>query len=149
MAEALVRHALAAEPEPLKSLRVTSAGVSAWPGQPITGHSAVALKKVGLNMDRHTSRDLRPEFLARAVLVICMTESHRRAIKAAFPDMAAPIILMREKMSPPANPEVPDPYGSELSTYEDTRDSIVEAVPSVVEYIRELMSEAHDAAKVD
>jgi protein-tyrosine-phosphatase len=43
MAEALLRHALAAEPEPLKSLQVVSAGVSAWDGYPITENSAAAL----------------------------------------------------------------------------------------------------------
>jgi protein-tyrosine phosphatase len=138
MAEALLRHALAAEPQPLRSIRVTSAGVSAWPGVPITGHSAAVLKKVGLDMDRHQSRDLNPEIVSRALLILCMTESHRRAIRAEFPDLKAPILLMRELLPPPADPEVPDPYGSDIKTYEDTRDAIVEAIPSIVEYLREL-----------
>ncbi|MBN1402878.1 MAG: low molecular weight protein arginine phosphatase [Opitutales bacterium] len=137
MAEALLRHALAAEPEPLKSLRVTSAGVNGWPGQRISYHSDMALKKVGLDHSKHLSRDLRPEMLARAVLVLCMTESHRRAIKMDFPDLKAPVLLMRELLPPPANPEVPDPYGADMQTYEDTRDAIVEAIPSVVQFLRE------------
>lgn len=137
MAEALLRHALAAEPEPLRSLRVTSAGVSAWSGVPITHHSAEALKKVGLNMDAHVSRALTGGMLAQAVLVVCMTESHRRAIRMDFPDLKVPVLLMRELMPPPADPEVPDPYGADYSTYENTRDAIVEAIPSVVKYLRE------------
>ena len=140
MAEALLRHALAAEPEPLKSIRVTSAGVSAWAGVPITGHSSAVLKKVGLDMAKHVSRELNAAMLSRAILVICMTQSHRRAIQMDFPDFKGPILLMRELLPPPANPEVPDPYGADVSTYEDTRDAIVEAVPSLVKYLRELLS---------
>jgi protein-tyrosine-phosphatase len=142
MAEALLRHALAAEKEPLKSLRVTSAGVNGWPGIPITDHSAAVLRKVGLDMSRHLSRALDNGTLSRAVLVLCMTESHRRAIKMDYPDLKAPVMLMRELLPPPANPEVPDPYGSDLAVYEDTRDAIVEAIPSIVKYLRETLSTA-------
>jgi len=141
IAEALLRHALQAEDEPLRSLRVTSAGVSAWPGVPITGHSAAVLRKVGLEMGKHQSRDLSPELLSRSVLILCMTQSHRRAILSDFPDLKAPVLLMRELLPPPANPEVPDPYGSDIKTYEDTRDAIVEAIPSVVAYLRALLEE--------
>jgi protein-tyrosine-phosphatase len=142
MAEALLRHALAAEPEPLKSLRVISAGVSAWPGVAITPHSAAVLKKVGLDMDRHTSRELTRDLLMRAALVVVMTESHRRAIRAEFPNSTVPVVLMREFMPPPANPEVPDPYGSDFGTYEDTRDAIMEGVPGIVNHLRGLLGSA-------
>jgi len=140
MAEALLRHALAAEPEPLKSLRVTSAGVSAWGGSPITPLSQTVLKKVGLDMSRPLSRALSPAMLSQAVLVVCMTESHRRRIRMDFPEYTGPILLAREKMPPPANPEVPDPYGADLATYEETRDAIVEGVPGIVQFLRTLLA---------
>jgi protein arginine phosphatase len=140
MAEALLRHALAVEPEPLKSIRVTSAGVSAWGGAPITPLSAMVLKKVGIDMEKHQSRELNEQMLSHAVLVVCMTESHRRAIKMDYPGLKAPVILMREFLPPPALHEVPDPFGADLATYEDTRDAIVEAVPSVVKYLREIVA---------
>jgi protein-tyrosine phosphatase len=138
IAEALLRHALSAQPEPLKSLVVVSAGVSAWPGVPISAFSQMVLKKVGLDMSRHQSRELRPELASNAVLILCMTESHRRAIRMDFPNLKAPVLLMRELMPDGVSKEVPDPYGSDLKTYEDTRDAIMEAIPSVVEHLREL-----------
>jgi protein-tyrosine-phosphatase len=141
MAEGLLRHALAVEPEPLKSLRVTSAGISAWGGTPITPFSAAALKKVGIDMSKHQSRALNEQMLSRAVLVVCMTESHRRAIKMDFPEVKVPIVLMREFMPSPADKEVPDPFGADMQTYDDTRDAIMEAVPSVVKYLRGLLAE--------
>jgi len=137
MAEALLRHALAAEEEPLKSLKVTSAGIGGWSGIPVTPNSVAALRKVGLDISQHRSRALDPAILSRAVLILCMTESHRSAILMDFPETSAPILLMRELLPPPADPEIPDPYGSNLQSYEDTRDSIVEAIPSIVEYLRE------------
>jgi protein-tyrosine-phosphatase len=140
MAEALLRHALAVEPEPLKSLRVISAGVSAWGGTSITPLSAAVLKRVGLDMEKHMSRELTQSMLWQAVLVVCMTESHRRAIKMDFPECKAPIVLMRQFLPPPANPEVPDPYGADYDTYVETRDAIVEGVPSIVKYLRELVA---------
>lgn len=140
MAESLLRHALAAEPEPLKSLEVISAGVSAWDGYPITEHSARALKKVGLDASAHRSQALTRQILRQSVLVICMTETHRQTIFDVVPDLQTPVILMREKMPGDGiDPEVPDPYGSDYRTYENTRDAIVEAVPSVVAYLRELL----------
>jgi protein-tyrosine phosphatase len=140
MAEALLRHALAAEPEPLKSLQVVSAGVSAWDGYPITENSARALRKVGLDATAHRSQSLTRALLEASVLVICMTESHRRAIRDVVPNLSTPVILMREKMNGIDDPEVPDPYGADLYTYESTRDAIVEAIPSVLAYLRELTS---------
>ena len=54
MGAALLRHALAAEPEPLRSLPVISAGVSARAGEPMTPHSVTALRKVGIDRTRNT-----------------------------------------------------------------------------------------------
>jgi protein-tyrosine phosphatase len=142
MAEALLRHALAVEPEPLRALQVVSAGVSAWDGYPITENSARALKKVGLDATTHRSQALTRKLLQQSVLVICMTEAHRRTIYEVVPGLKTPVILMREKMPGISDPEVPDPYGADLATYEGTRDAIVEAVPSIVAYLRELMGAA-------
>ncbi len=137
MAEALLRHALAAEPEPLRSLQVTSAGVSAWPGQPISYHSAQALKKVGIDFSTHKSRELNAAMLSRAELVICMTQSHRSVIEMEFPGSKVPVLLMRELLPGAESAEVPDPYGADMQVYEETRDAIVEAIPSIVNYLRE------------
>lgn len=139
MAEALLRHALQAEEEPLRSLKVVSAGVSAYEGHACTTHSEKVLSKVGIDVSGHRSRPLTHELLDKATLVIGMTESHRQIIHRNAPDLKAPVILMRELMAGAGDPEVPDPYGADLQTYEATRDAIVEAIPSVVNYLRELL----------
>ena len=84
MGEKLLRHALAAEPEPLRSLKVVSAGIAAARGQPATDNSVAALKKVGIDLSGHASQPLTQELLDRALAVFCMTESHRSMIELHF-----------------------------------------------------------------
>src|SRR5271169_2978650 len=81
MAEALLRHALAAQPEPIRSLAVMSAGIAARSGEPITDNAVTALKRVSIETGRHTARPITQELLDRAQVVFCMTESHRSMIR--------------------------------------------------------------------
>src|SRR5690606_1659680 len=84
MAEALLRHALQAEPEPLRSCRVVSAGVAARKGERVSENSVTALAKVNLRISDHRSQPFTQELADRADLVLCMTESHRAVINLSF-----------------------------------------------------------------
>lgn len=140
MAEGLLAHALKVEEEPLRSLAVVSAGVAAYDGEPASVNSVRALKKVGIDIEEHRSQRITPEMLERSVLILVMTESHRSVIQSAMPELETPVLLMRELLPPPARPEIPDPYGMDLESYEATRDSMVEAIPVIVEHLKELTS---------
>jgi protein-tyrosine phosphatase len=41
-------------------------------------------------------------------------------------------------MPPPADRQISDPYGMSLENYVQCRDSMVEAIPSLVDFIRRL-----------
>ncbi len=138
MAEALLQHALAAQPEPLKSLQVVSAGVAARPGDKVSENSVQALKKVGLNIADHTSQALTRELLDQALAVFCMTESHRAMIQLTFDPVPRNVYLFREFMPRAADKEIPDPYGGPLPHYEACRDEMVEAIPSLMEFLKTL-----------
>ena len=136
MAAGLLRHALAAQREPLKSLKVISSGVSARAGAPATDHSVTSLKKVGIDLSSHVSRPLTQELLDGALAVFCMTESHREMIRLmADPTVPEKPLLFREFMTT-GSKEVADPYGCALPYYEACRDELVEAVPSLVEFLK-------------
>ena len=137
MGEKLLRHALAAEPEPLRSLKVVSAGIAASRGQPPTDNSVAALKKVGLDLSGHTSQPLTQELLDRALAVFCMTESHRTAIELHFERVPKNLHLFREFLGRDGEAEIPDPYGGSYRDYEACRDSMVEAIPSLVQHLRQ------------
>jgi len=109
MAAGLLQHALAAQPEPLRSLKVVSAGVSARSGEPVSENSVIALRKVGIDISHHVSRPVTQELLDRAVAVICMTESHRAMIQLQAEPAPQALHLFREFVSD-GEKEIPDPY---------------------------------------
>lgn len=136
MAEVLMRHALAAEEEPLRSLQTASAGVVAAPGHPATGNSQTALKKVGLSLTKHKSQPVTPELLSRCLAVFAMTESHLDILQAHFDQLPERLFLFREFIPDNPQKEIPDPYGADLRHYEACRDSMVEAIPPLLKYLR-------------
>ncbi|MEI6862099.1 MAG: low molecular weight protein arginine phosphatase [Verrucomicrobiota bacterium] len=138
MAAALLQHALAARPEPLRSLRVLSAGVAARAGDLVSENSVLALKKVGLNIAGQRSQPLTPELINGALALVCMTESHRAMIHLLFDPPPQNVFLFREFLPAAADKEIADPYGGPLNRYEACRDELVEAVPSLVEFLNKL-----------
>jgi protein-tyrosine-phosphatase len=135
MAAVLFRHALAAESDPLRSLVVESAGISAMSGYPAATNADQAMRKVGLSLQSHRSTALTQEMLDRAFAVFCMTESHRAVIGVQFERAPERLFLMREFVAG-GDRDLPDPFGMNLAAYEASRDAMVEAVPSLLAYLR-------------
>ncbi len=136
MAAGLLQHFLAGQTEPLKSLKVVSAGIAARRGDPISDNAAIAMKKVGINLSPHASQPVTQQLLDDALVVFCMTESQRAMIQLQFERVPEHLYLFRQFLPPPVDPEVDDPYGGPLSVYETCRDNLVEAVPSVVNLLK-------------
>jgi len=141
MAEGLLRHALAGQPEPLRSLDVVSAGVAARGGERVSENSVIALKKVGIDVAHHVSRPLTQQMLDEALVVLCMTESHRAMIRHQANPVPKHLYLFREFMPQRGNKEIPDPYGGPLRAYEASRDEMVEAIPTLIEKLKTLVAE--------
>ena len=135
MAAALLQHALAAQPEPLRSFKIISAGVAARAGDPVSENSVLALKKVGLDISKHTSRPLTQKMMDEASLVLGMTESHRAMIQLQAEPPPKNLFLFREFLPQRGDKQIGDPFGGPLKLYESTRDEMVEAIPSLVEFI--------------
>jgi protein-tyrosine-phosphatase len=139
MAAALLQHALAAQPEPLRSLKVISAGVAARSGEPVSENSVIALKKVGIDIAQHRSQPLTQQILDQALAVICMTESHRAMIEVQAEPVPKNLLLFRQFMPGESDKEIGDPYGGPLRIYEAARDEMVESIPSLVAHLRTLV----------
>ncbi len=139
MAERLMVHALGREEDPIGSLGVSSAGVAAYPGDPASENAVRALKKVGISLDDHRSQPVTAELLASSLAVFCMTESHRQLLNARFSPPSEHIHLMREFLPAETGREIPDPFGADLPSYEACRDSMVEAIPSILRYLKSIL----------
>lgn len=138
MGERLLAHALAAVND-LADIRVLSAGTAAFPGDNASINSQVAMRKVGLDLSGHRSHPLTDQLLEISDLVLTMTSGHRDVIELQSPDLNVPVYRFREWMDV-GSKEVPDPFGGPLDIYLETRDSLVEAIPSIVKFIKENLS---------
>ena len=136
MGAGLLQHAFAAQPEPLRSLRVISAGVAARDGELVSENSVLALRKVGIDLSGQVSRALTQPMLDAAFVVLCMTESHRAMIQLQADPAPKNLFLFREFMPQQGDKEIGDPYGGPLKVYETARDEMVEAIPSLLEALK-------------
>ncbi|MEI6105444.1 MAG: low molecular weight protein arginine phosphatase [Opitutae bacterium] len=141
MAEGLLRHALDGQAAPLNALKVISAGVAARGGQPVSENSVFALKKAGIDISTHCSQPVTQALLDGSLVVFGMTESHRSIIQARANPVPPHLYLFREFLPPKAEKEIGDPYGGSLKIYEASRDEMVEAIPSILAFLKTLLRE--------
>jgi len=142
MGAALLQHALAGQEEPLRSLKVSSAGVASRSGDPASANAVTALKKVGIDLKGHHSRPVTQALLDDSLLVLCMTESHRDMIEITAQPVPERLFLFKELTGAKGDLEIPDPFGMHLSAYEASRDEMVAAIPSIVAYLSKLPASA-------
>lgn len=137
MAAKLLQHALAAESAPLNQLVVESAGVSAASGEPASSNSVAALRKANIDLSQHKSKPVTQELIDRALVILGMTESHLQTLEFYnYPNLPAHIHLFREFIGPDANPQISDPYGQQFDAYQQCFDSMLEAIPSLVAFLK-------------
>lgn len=119
MAEAIARDVLKTAGDRGVPIEVRSAGVSAYPGEPMTSEAAQALRLLGIDPRRHTSTPLSREMLNEADVVFAMTASHAAAARSIDAASAGKVLLLD-----PAGRDIPDPIGSPLDVYEGTARTI-------------------------
>tara|TARA_E500000178_G_scaffold192562_1_gene190516 strand:+ start:131 stop:556 length:426 start_codon:yes stop_codon:yes gene_type:complete len=136
MAEKLLQHALAVEDTPLNQIDIVSAGVAAGYGDPASANSVAALKKIKLDLGRHKSQPLTQDLIDRAFLILGMTQSHIDILSHYYTGLPERVHLFREFMGKGETPEIPDPYGQNYAAYATCFDSMVEAIPSLVTYLK-------------
>jgi protein-tyrosine phosphatase len=99
-------------------------------------NSVQAMKKVGIDLAGYRSQELTQALAGGALAIFCMTEAHRAMIQLNYDPEPRHVYLFREFLKGDVEREIGDPYGGPLSTYELCRDEMVEALPSLVEFIR-------------
>jgi protein-tyrosine-phosphatase len=136
MAEKLLQHALAAEGAPLNQLEVVSAGVAAGVDEPASANSVAAVKKVQLDLSRHKSQAVTQDLLDRSFIVLGMTHSHLDTLHHYHGNLPERLHLFREFIGEGEDPEIPDPYGQNFAAYAACFDSMAEAIPSLIDYLK-------------
>jgi protein-tyrosine-phosphatase len=140
MAEALLRATLVKRGQGLEKLKVASFGLAAEGGQPPSANSVKAMQRIGLDVSGHRSRLLSQADVDRSVVIFGMTESHLAALHSRFDVLPAFVLLLRDVLPTDVPRDIPDPFGGGYRDYEECRDSMVEAIPAMVEFLRQNLS---------
>lgn len=115
MAAGLLRHRLA-EDDLDDVYQVRSAGTWAVTGRPAAAYARRVMSERGIDIADHLARDVTAEVVADADLILVMTEAHREALVAEFPEAQPKIYLFSEMID--KSYDIADPYGSSLAHYE-------------------------------
>lgn len=98
--------------EKIDNVKVSSAGLSAVPGDKMSRNSLLALKELGYKSYAFKSKRLTHEMLKKADMVICMTESHKLWLKGY-----ENVFTINELTG---RGEIFDPYGGDFKAYVNT-----------------------------
>lgn len=103
-----------------------SAGTWALENQPASGHAITVMAERGIDISQHRGRTVTREDLTSADAVLVMTQSHRDALSAEFPESRAKLHLMSELKD--RTFDINDPYGGTLPEYEQTAQELQDLV---------------------
>jgi protein-tyrosine-phosphatase len=103
-----------------------SAGTWALDNQPASGHAITVMAERGIDISQHRGRTVTRQDLAGADAVIVMTQSHRDALSAEFPESRIKLHLMSELKD--RTFDINDPYGGTLPEYEQTAQELLDLV---------------------
>ena len=131
MAEGLFQRMIAERPE----LRVLSAGVSTYPGQPPSAHAVDVLAELGVDISHHRSKPLSEKAVEEADWIVAMTRSHLDSIIYLFPRAAEKVYLLREFEPGATSLDVADPIGMGVEAYRTAREIIRNGLPGLMQFI--------------
>ena len=116
-------------------VRVSSAGVSTYPGQPPSAHAVDVLEELGVDISQHRSRPLSEKVISEADWIVAMTRSHLDSIIYLFPRAAEKVYLLREFEPGATSLDVADPIGMGLEAYRTAREIIRQGLPGLLQFI--------------
>jgi L-threonylcarbamoyladenylate synthase len=125
MAEAVARHLLAKPGVTMKPTRVSSAGVSAFDGDPMTPEAGEALGGLGIKPgpSPHRATHLTRAMVEGADVIFAMTRGHAQRVLEVAPGAKDKIVLLD-----PSGRDIPDPIGGTLADYRNAAQAIAKFV---------------------
>ncbi|NOT32593.1 MAG: low molecular weight protein arginine phosphatase [Candidatus Eisenbacteria bacterium] len=134
MAVAALRQALGSDAD---RVAISSAGTSAWDGQPAARFAIETAQRSGAVLENHRSRRLTPEMAGEADLIVVMEPAHRAAL--ATLGIADDRVHVLSEWPEPGEPtlEISDPFGQSAEAYEECWRRIGRHVERLAVVVRE------------
>ncbi|EPR14464.1 low molecular weight protein arginine phosphatase [Ruminiclostridium papyrosolvens] len=133
MAEGLMKEALK-DLQDSRRIITASRGISAFDGEPASGHSIKALKSLwDIDISSHQAKMLTNTDAEQADLILTMTRQHRDIIKGLCPQKKTQIFTLKEYVYLDLNPDgsaadISDPYGMPYGVYEACAKELQECI---------------------
>ena len=123
MAERILKQKL--KDKNIKNIRVSSAGLYAEEGQPMTVEAAQALKHYKVRASAHKSKLLTKEMLSEYDLIIAMTTAHKSALSTY-----SNVVSLADYIK---GIDVLDPFGQNIEVYKKVCQYLMYAADEIVE----------------
>ncbi|MDF2676234.1 MAG: protein-tyrosine-phosphatase [Bacillota bacterium] len=129
----------------IKSIAVTSAGISAFEGDKANYNAIQVLNSKGIDISSHKAKRINDEILKEADLILAMTLSHKRMLNKFAPENSNKIFTLREfaykindEIIGSRNLDIDDPYGMDYNVYDLCRKEIETELIKIIENINKL-----------
>ncbi len=130
MAEALLRDALTGQEE----ITVESAGLGALVGHSADKHAVALMKERGVNITAHRARQLHPDMVAAADLILVMETAHQTSIDTAEPTARGKVHRLCEWQ----DKDIDDPYRQPKAAFAEALKDIEDGVAGWVECLTQM-----------
>jgi len=121
-----------------KDVEVSSAGVMLSSGFGATDETKRIMRQEGVDVSHHQSQRVTPEMLKRSDLILVMERVHEDRVLQMVPEVKKRVFLLKEfaKINNRTNDmDIADPIGRPLEFYQETYETIREAVERVTEIL--------------
>ena len=113
-----------------------SAGLAAVDGLPASRTAIEVMDEVGLNIRKHSSRELTNELIDEATTILVMTSAHAAELKQRFPKARDRVYLLGSFNKDAKEKEISDPVGSSLEIYRRTMNDIAGCLDGLIRYLQ-------------
>ena len=111
VAEAILR-------QQLPNCQISSAGLGALQGEPVSSFAQQLAESDGLEVTHHRARQLTVPMIQEADLILVMTEGQRRALGEQAPHALGKTLLLGRWLNDGEGQDIPDPYRKTLDVFD-------------------------------
>lgn len=111
-------------------VRVESAGIFASDGELASDNAIEAVKKYNIDLSEHRTQPVTEHLINSSDIILTMTEGHKKLIE---PLAGGKVFTLLEYSG--SQGDISDPYGGDLSDYEETAAEIYDALVDAAEKI--------------
>ncbi len=137
MAEAIFKHYWSISQRSDK-ISVGSAGINAVEGSNAALEVKRLLAEEGVGLSDHSAKNLTPEMINYASLILVMTVDQKKILENKYPEARGKVKLLKEFAgSAERNYNIADPFGGNIEIYKNTLQDIKKAILKLIKKLEE------------